>query len=117
VPAQTVSHVIVSQALACRYQLLPLISRKIGSLLQFAYHDIGQLLCSFYSGCVPVEIMTETRALMFGQKVLQDRELPRRTFCLTRIQVMVMGELSRNFQGEYFIGPPSAPSLASLSGT
>ncbi len=28
-----------------------------------------------------------------------------------------MGELSRNFQGEYYIGPPSAPSLASLSGT
>jgi hypothetical protein len=30
---------------------------------------------------------------------------------------MVVGELSRNFKGDYCINPPSAPLLATLSGT
>jgi hypothetical protein len=46
-----------------------LISRTFGNLFQFAFRDVSQLLCSLYSGCVPVEVMTEVRALFFGQKV------------------------------------------------
>lgn len=73
--SQSPALVLVTPSLACRAQLLPLISRKIGTLFQFAFHDIGQLLCSFYSGCVPVEIMTETRALLYGQKVCSTASL------------------------------------------
>jgi hypothetical protein len=36
---------------------------------------------------------------------------------VTRVQVMVVGELSRNFKGEYTIGPASSPSFASVCGT
>jgi hypothetical protein len=75
--SQSPALVLVTPSLACRAQLLPLISRKIGTLFQFAFHDIGQLLCSFYSGCVPVEIMTETRALLYGQKVCPPLRFPR----------------------------------------
>lgn len=74
----------VAPSLACRAQVLPLISRQVGSLFHFAYQDIGQLLCSFYSGCVPVGIMKETRALFYGQKV---RQLRRASHCvLSRVK-------------------------------
>ena len=32
-------------------------------------------------------------------------------------QVMIIGELSRNFKGDYVIGRPSSPFLSSLCGT
>ena len=73
----------VAPSLACRAQVLPLISRQVGSLFHFAYQDIGQLLCSFYSGCVPVGIMKETRALFYGQKVRQLRRASH--FVLSRV--------------------------------
>ena len=65
-PTTAIASISVIPALACRSQLLPLISRKLGSLTQFLYRDIGQVLCSAYSGCVPGDIMSETRALFFG---------------------------------------------------